>query len=407
MYEHLKEEKLIGIVKLLTLLFAVVVLAELQAATPKVYGKRDHIPKIKVRLKKDLRKVLLSGTDLKRKFHIGNDVKHFQGRKSIKFNCSGVSKKKTFKKPILLASLRSPTGLIAFEKEKYTGDIHIVTSPKPGKCDVVQETTMENYISGLLAKEMNAVWPTEALKAQAVAARTYALQKMKTGATSKKAGYETFFDLESSEKHQVGGSFFDTNQNTDKATWSTKGEILVTGKNQLMTPIFFHATCGGHTLRPDHVWQNKVAGYKGVPCKGCVKREDKKYHQKVDLLRFRKFLAWSIDKGFIEKKATLYLDKKMRVVPHKIYNRTIRVYLGDYLIKIKKSNFRRYFGRVLFPSNNFRISFHSDKVRVYGRGLGHGVGLCQLGALDMARMGWNYKKILAHYFPKHKLKKIY
>tara|TARA_R110002072_G_scaffold534_5_gene3796 strand:+ start:52624 stop:53793 length:1170 start_codon:yes stop_codon:yes gene_type:complete len=389
----------------MTLVFST--LSSTTASVPKVFGLRDHIPKVKIRLQKNLKKVLLSGTDLKRKFHIGNDIKIFKGRKSVKFNCLGVAKRKTFKKPVLLASLRSQAGLIGLDEHKYRGDIHIVTSAKAGRCDVVQETNMENYISGLLAKEMNAVWPVEALKAQAVAARTYALQKMESGHTRIKAGYETYFDLESSEKHQVGGSFLDTNENTDQASWDTKGEVLTTKGNHKITPIFFHAKCGGQTLTPDQVWQNKVKGYKSVDCPFCYSHGKKDYHQAIDKVRFQKFLSWSIDKGFLDKRITLDLDRTIRVVPHNIFSRSIRIYLGDTIVKLKKSNFRRYFGRVLFPSNNFKISVNNNKLRVFGQGLGHGVGLCQLGALDLAKKGWDYKRILAHYFPEHELKKFY
>ncbi|MDC1175665.1 hypothetical protein OAT67_09715, partial [Bacteriovoracaceae bacterium] len=133
----------------------------------------------------------------------------------------------------------------------------------------------------------------------------------------------------------------------------------------------------------------------------------KDYHQAIDKVRFQKFLSWSIDKGFLDKRITLDLDRTIRVVPHNIFSRSIRIYLGDTIVKLKKSNFRRYFGRVLFPSNNFKISVNNNKLRVFGQGLGHGVGLCQLGALDLAKKGWDYKRILAHYFPEHELKKFY
>ena len=78
-------------------------------------------------------------------------------------------------------------------------------------------------------------------------------------------------------------------------------------------------------------------------------------------------------------------------------------------IVIKKPLFRRYFGRFVFPSNNFEMNWDNKKNSfvVSGSGLGHGVGMCQLGALDMAKKGWSYRKILTHYFPGHKLEKAY
>jgi stage II sporulation protein D len=68
---------------------------------------------------------------------------------------------------------------------------------------------------------------------------------------------------------------------------------------------------------------------------------------------------------------------------------------------------RRYFGRVLFPSSFTQINLKKRFVSVQGEGLGHGVGMCQIGALYMAKKGKNYREILAHYFPKFRLEKVY
>ena len=82
------------------------------------------------------------------------------------------------------------------------------------------------------------------------------------------------------------------------------------------------------------------------------------------------------------------------------------------MYSFKKSLLRRYFGRVVVPSNNFKLTLEAQgklgpRLRLRGDGLGHGVGMCQLGALELADRGWSFKKILAHYFPKHKMKKLY
>ena len=77
------------------------------------------------------------------------------------------------------------------------------------------------------------------------------------------------------------------------------------------------------------------------------------------------------------------------------------------MLAFNKSLLRRYFGRVIFPSNHYEIDMKWGKLVVKGQGNGHGVGLCQVGALGLAKRGWAYKQILAHYFPKHELRKIY
>ena len=64
-------------------------------------------------------------------------------------------------------------------------------------------------------------------------------------------------------------------------------------------------------------------------------------------------------------------------------------------------------GRKVLPSNYFEISPKAGKFELKGSGYGHGVGLCQFGALELAKRGYSYKQILSHYFPKHRIKKIY
>ncbi|PIK14897.1 SpoIID/LytB domain-containing protein [Halobacteriovorax sp. JY17] len=368
-------------------------------------------PTIRVRVSKSLKNVIISGTDLNRTFHIGNQKKSFSGRKKIKFNCNLFGKNERFKDrgPTLLASLNSMTGLVTVGDKKYMGTVDIVSSVGNDSCDVVQETKLEDYISGLLAKEMNSAWPIEALKAQAVAARSYALHKMETDHVSKNLGRVAHYDLESSEKHQVSGTFFDITRNTDLATSETMGEVLITPSGKL-TPIFFHAKCGGKILRPDQVWSNAVSGYDANP-KGdyCHGHGLKDWEKEVTYERFVSFIKWLQKKKLIKVSNKITGHKKIKILKDDKDKNHMRLYWGDLHIVIKKPLFRRYFGRVLFPSNNFEMNWSSPKKAflVSGSGLGHGVGMCQLGALDLAKKGWGYRKILAHYFPGHRLEKAY
>ncbi len=378
---------------------------------PELTSLKSAAPRIRVRVQKSLKDVLIAGTDLKRKFHLNNQVKKFKGRKSIKFKCQNLKKTAFFEKPVLLASLGSSTGLISLHKEKYKGLLHVVTSQDSDSCDVIHETGIETYISSLLAKEMNNKWPVEALKAQAVAARSYAIHKMRSRQVNREAGHETYYHLESSEKHQVGGNFFDANHNTQEAALDTAGYVLVNPQGKV-SPVFFHAKCGGKTLRPEQVWQNRVAGYKSVHCPFCKDHGSRGFDKTIDLKRWMKFLKWSKRKGILRGLKDEDLKNKLKIVPDKIFSRNIRFYLGERVFVIKKSLLRRYFGRFIVPSNNFELTLQEAgpfkvSLRLKGEGLGHGVGMCQLGALDLADKGWDYKAILSHYFPGHQLKKIY
>src|SRR3989339_1597696 len=166
------------------------------------FGKQA--PLIRVKVANSLPSLNVVGEDVQRYLYPKNSKKTFKGTKRIKFNCQGLflSSQKN-RKPILLAHLSSPSGFLDLGREKFKGNLMIATNPNGESCDVIHQVDLESYLPPLLSKEMHGSWPLEALKAQAVAARTYAAHKVKTQEVSKIKGHEVYYDLESSEKHQV------------------------------------------------------------------------------------------------------------------------------------------------------------------------------------------------------------
>ena len=366
-------------------------------------------PSIRVRILKSLGEVVVSGVDLTRKVYRSGNIKVHAGQKAILFNCSSAEKTRIRKRPILLASVSSPSGFVVVNQERYRGSVFLTTSPEgDGGCDVINKTVMEYYIGGLLAKEMNATWPLEALKSQAVAARTYAFHMMRSRRVERRKGFPVHYDIESSERHQVGGSFDDTTRRTDRAARETAGYVLE-GPGFRLTPAFYHAKCGGQTRTPEHVWEHPVAGYSSVRCGGCQGRGGhSQWKKRISHERWNRFLHWLWRKKFIQGGKKI-LSKGMRMAPDKKSRHTLRMYMGEQVVFIKKSLFRRYFGRVLVPSNHFRTQWDPKRrvVILEGDGLGHGVGLCQIGSLGWANRGRTFEQILSHYFPSHQLRKIY
>ncbi len=368
------------------------------------------IPTLRVRVARALEDIKVTGTDLARTLHLSKSSKSFSGKKTVRFECSKVSRKVN-SAPLLLASLGSPTGLLSVDKgqtqNKYLGKILISTSTDAQRCDVINEIDMESYLSTLLAKEMNSKWPVEALKAQAVAARTYALHKIYSKEVSKLHGSEVPFDLESSEKHQVSGGFLDETPNTRAAAMGTAGEVLVNDRGEL-SPVFFHAKCGGHTRLPEQVWQNSVHGYQAVEDPYCNDHGKPSWRTEISTERLEKFVNWSKDKGYFHPKRAPRAGEGIKVQDDRWSTNRLRVSYGDTTALMEKSVFRRYFGRSELRSNNFHIRYAATgDIVLEGNGHGHGVGLCQMGALEMATRGFNHKQILAHYFPKMKLVKVY
>ena len=173
------------------------------------------VPNVKVLIAKSLQMVQAEGVDLHRKNSLSNKSNQILGRSKIKFNCINKAKS-NLSRPVMLASLSSPTGLVKLNEKHYFGEVHLTSSHQGSNkdgCDLINEVPIETYLSSLLSKEMNALWPLEALKAQAVAARSFALDKIRTNVK------DSFYDLESSEKDQVSGSFFDATKKTPSILW--------------------------------------------------------------------------------------------------------------------------------------------------------------------------------------------
>ena len=362
-----------------------------------------HAPKIRVRIGKDLASMEVSGVDLKRMIYPLRDQKSFAGRKMVRFNCLSTLPRQG--QSTLLASFTSKTGLLSLGDEKYHGKLYVLANEGHQNCDVINELSMEYYLSSLLAKEMNSTWHREALKAQAVAARSYALYKMLT-----QNNKNSFFDLESSERDQVSGTFLDATEATNEAAISTRGEILVAAKSGRLTPIFYHAQCaGGKTLLPSQVWGDVVEGYQSVSCQYSERPQGKGDWDGVltqeQMLNFLKWAAKIENLPRVRQK--LNGPAEILVAPDRLTNVQLRLYLDDQVVVLKKPLMRRFFGRQTFPSNHFVLQKKGDLFILNGKGLGHGVGMPQLGAKTMAENGHTYREILKYYFPGHRLKKIY
>jgi len=355
------------------------------------------VPSVKVLIAKSLKNVTVEGMDLHKTIHTQRSKQQYYGRKSIVFNCQNNLKKKLsfIPRPLLVASLSSPTGLVSWGRHKYQGELQLVSQAHNESCDLINAIPLEAYITTLLSKEMNGTWPVEALKAQAVAARTYAYERLQR----KNNG---LYDLESSEKDQVSGTFFDATEKTLKASRETEGEILV-GPSGKVSPAFFHSKCGGKTLRPDQVWGGVEEGYRSVNCTFCQKTGMKDWNGKIH----NRKLVQMVDQVLKRYYSDAMADQEIKLMPDSLENSELRLYAGDRLHIIKKSYLRNLAGREALPSNNFIMSVKNKEFHVEGQGYGHGVGMCQLGALELAKRGYDYRQILSFYFPRHKIKTAY
>ncbi|UCF86652.1 MAG: SpoIID/LytB domain-containing protein, partial [Nitrospiraceae bacterium] len=236
---------------------------------------------------------------------------------------------------------------------------------------------LERYTAGVIAAEIGEDWAMEALKAQAVISRTYALyQKIHAGRED--------YHITSSILHQVYRGDTDDDR-IQRAVVETGGEVL-TFKGELIKS-FYHATCTGNTELPGEVWGESYPYLQSVPCRG----ENAPYEQWQ-----RKF-----QRSEIEKALGLKGIRDMYISSYTATGRVdqLTVVTGAAVEEVKAVALRRLLGYKALPSTDFSINSENGEVIFAGGGYGHGVGLSQWGSLALAHEGKTYREILSHYYP--------
>jgi stage II sporulation protein D len=283
----------------------------------------------------------------------------------------------------------------------YGTDIHEHGRALPNKLllngsetfDLVGILPLNNYLVGVVSSEMPLSWPIEALKAQAVAARSYTLALMKER-------QKQFFHVESSIIDQV---FNHVSQEMDQAPLIVKARaaveatqfLILKNRKNSVVKAFYHSDCGGRTSSSKSVWgSGDLKG--GAIDESCPANPKSIWSLKVPestlLEKMVKFFKLDGVKSIVDIiTKTPTDDDRVSQVAFRFDNgqsRTISAY-----------DFRNVVGTTELRSTRFQIQKKSNAIQFNGRGFGHGVGLCQWGTRSLAQQGWDYKKILAHYYP--------
>lgn len=251
---------------------------------------------------------------------------------------------------------------------------------------VVDEMGIEEYLFGVLPREMSPTWPLEALKAQAVVARTFALTHL--------GKFEAEgFDLSDDAFSQVYSGLEDDSERVRDAVRQTRGQVLHY-RGRLLT-AYFHSTCGGRTSDPAVVWGG---GETPRPLRGVSER----------YCRISPHSSWT---------AFFPAERILRALAARgVRARAVQAIrpgdredgrLRDVLLKldgdwrrVRAHDLRLWLGpQALKSARISRISRRRGGFEFSGSGYGHGVGLCQWGARAMALKGRTYRRILAEYFP--------
>ncbi|MDH5767607.1 MAG: SpoIID/LytB domain-containing protein [Nitrospirota bacterium] len=274
-----------------------------------------------------------------------------------------------------IKKLGSIEGNLLVTGTRYSGNIEVWRGDNGFY--LINELPLEEYVKGVVIAEVGPNWEMEALKAQAVISRTYALYQKKTNGDS-------IYHLTSSVLHQVyKGSSSDIR--VAYAVEGTSGEIL-TFNGSTIEP-FYHSTCGGKTERPEEVFMKSYPYLRSVES-NCETSPYWVWERKIPLKEIENALKLTGIKKITIKSYTLTKRVKELSIVYNSGTTTLRA-----------TDFRRALGWSTLPSTNFTISKDGDSILFSGKGYGHGVGLCQWSAHQMASEGKNYKDILSFFYP--------
>ena len=254
---------------------------------------------------------------------------------------------------------------------------------------VIEELPLDDYVAGVLSGELPRSFPPEAQRAQAVAARTYALVR-KIEAEASGRGWHLGANVLS--QVYAGAA---PNPVARAAADATRGEVLVFGNEPV--EAFFHATCGGSTEAGLAALGRDLPYLPGVPCGRCNEAPGAR---------------WKLTRSGAELAKAVGLPAAVtaaRVVERSPSGRVARVELvaGGKVVALSAIDLRQRVGYGKLPSLAFEVSERRGLFTFEGRGQGHGAGLCQWGAAGMARQGKGYAEILAHYYPGARVVKLY
>lgn len=264
-----------------------------------------------------------------------------------------------------------------------TGMIDIRKNKK-GSYQVINELGLEDYVRSVVGEEMSSRWPIEALKAQAVIARTYALYRKSTSGSLP-------YDLSATVDSQMFTGDTHDKQGPATAARDTEGEVLTYGGEVIET--LYHSACGGATEDAKDVWDRDYPYLKSQYC-SCGKESPYAKWEKP-------FASKEVERALTAGGYSASGVSRIRILDRSVTGRVkmVKVYTDSGGINIRGSDFRRLLGYSRLPSTAFEVRKEGPKFIFSGKGSGHGVGLCQWGAKVMAGEGKGYREILEYYYP--------
>ncbi len=268
----------------------------------------------------------------------------------------------------------------------YSGEMLLKPNRTLSGLSIINTVDLEEYIASVVGSEMNFEEP-DALKAQAVVSRTYALWSIA------RSPY-TDFDMRDYESNQMYVGHIQDKPHYAKAARDTRGEIL-TWSGQLILAVY-SSTCGGTTANNEEVWDGLPHPYLKSQQDGimCTASPHYEWSYSVSLAQLQEIIRKQYGFSFVDQEFERTTSGRIN-----------RIFLKDRageVIQFSGNEFRLFLNDIFGPravrSTNFEWKEVAGTVTFSGKGLGHGVGMCQWGAKGFAETGWSYKDILSFYF---------
>ncbi|MBS1645783.1 MAG: SpoIID/LytB domain-containing protein [Bacteroidetes bacterium] len=262
-------------------------------------------------------------------------------------------------------------------KGRFFSD-NLSLSSENGFLRLINESKLDNYIAGVSEAEAGSRSSLEFYKVQSILARTYAL-----GHINKHQAEG--FNLCDQTHCQV---FFGRSAESDilRAVAATKGKVVV-DENMTLIDAAFHSNSGGQTVNSEDVWGKAMPYLRSVKDSFSLKMPNARWQRKMaaqDWLSYLKIKHnYPVEDSLARKTALHFLQE------------TRKANLEFYGVRVPLKSVRN---DLQLKSTFFSIETQGDSVVFLGKGFGHGIGMCQEGAMRMTKMGYNYKDVLHFYY---------
>ncbi|TNE98830.1 MAG: SpoIID/LytB domain-containing protein [Bacteroidetes bacterium] len=256
-----------------------------------------------------------------------------------------------------------------------------------GKFQPINRVDMDQYLAGVIESEGGGGKHLEYYKVQALMSRSYAFKNL---SRHKKEGYQLCDAVHCQAYHNRARhelSIID-------AVHATRGEVIVDDRGEIIT-TYFYANCGGQTSDASYVWNNDVSYCTPFLDTFCIHTRQAKWEKRIPRAKWEKFIRDEYGIDIVSRNLMNYAYQFKQDQRKAFY---IHPSLG-----IPLRDLRSEFG---LKSTFFDVTLEGEEVVLRGKGFGHGVGLCQEGAMQMAKNGYHYSQIALFYFTGVHLKRF-